>query len=487
MLRREPIFIATEDALVSSGIQPDRHDLKKALWEAAQNVVFQGGKIRRKKPAALAFSIGENQPIRGISQQRMNAGPRWLWVGANGKVWRWAFGSPELIKSGLWYNANQSFGGLRPTFYDFTHYGDWTIINDTLIPYIHKPEIVAPQTVPYSEAPQSAMRYMKVLNFMMAIGYGPRGTRVGWSDADDIFTWTAAADNLAGSISIDEFDTPIRAACKLADSIALFAEDQMALVRYVGGTFVFSQKVTLDGIGAVGKAAVATDTRYVVGVHRAGIWWTDGASFRYIDEGYLADHLQNNVNWAQAAKIVAVRNDYTGCFEFHFPMGASSAITEAWSWDPKTGGWSPTPPATSKDERRMFEAVISGNAEGQVLLDDNDYALAGPLILNSRPIAFGDTHLVHRIDEIDLLLHEAQNVEFRVGSCELPSKVEDDWEFTAWLETQAQRTTYPIERLPEAPFFKLQFRNKPVSNDWRFDLQGFLLYGEATGTAQRTK
>jgi hypothetical protein len=481
MLRREPIFVATEDALVASGIQKDRHDLKKALWESAENVVFAQGSIRRKLPPALAFNV-DNAPIRGIGQQRATNGGRWLWAGANGKAWRWAFGAPELIKAGLTYQADQTVNAL-PTFYDFTFYGDWTIINDGVAPFIHKPPAAAAAWV--GEVPQGAVRYLKKMNFMMALGYGLRGTRVGWSDADNIDAWTATAENLAGSLSIDDFDTPIRAGGFLADAISCYAEDQMALVRYIGGTLVFGQKLTVDGIGAVGKAAIASDTRYNVGVGRAGIWWTDGTSFRYIDEGYLSDYLQDEVNWNQAGKIVAARNDYTGTFEFHFPVRDSAVLNEGWSWDPRTGGFSPIPYAQFKDERKMFGAVVVGTVDGKLMLDDNDPALAGPLSLSTRPIMLGDTHLVSMVDEADFLFHEAQNVEYRMGSCENPSLVEDDWDWTQWEAVEPQRTTYNLQRLPEQPFFKLQFRSKPGQNDWRFNLQGFLLYGTVSGTAKK--
>lgn len=476
MRRREPIFQATEDALIGSGIQLDRHDLKRGLWESASNVVFQGGKVVRKIPSALAFSV-DNAEVRGLSQQRAVNGGRWLWAGANGKAWRWAFGAPELIKSGLANQVDQSVTAY-PTVIDFTHYGDWTIINDGVAPFIHKPPAAAAAWA--GQVPQGVMRYLKKMNFMMALGYGLRGTQVGWSDADDIDTWTAAADNLAGSLAIDEFDTPIRAGTRLGDAVTVYAEDQMALVRYIGGSYVFSQKTAIDGIGAVGKGAVASDIRVNVGVGRAGIWWTDGVSFRYIDEGWLSDYLQDNVNWAQAGKITAARNDYTGCFEFHFPMLGSNIVNEAWQWDPRNAAFSPCPPAAGKDERKMFGYVLSGTSDGKVLFNDFDPTGAAPLALSTKPIVINDTHNVFRIDEVELLAHRAVGVEFRLGSCEVASHNDDDWSWDDWRELKSTQTIYSIGRLPEQPMFKLQFRS--IVDNWDFDLQGFLFYGIMTGT-----
>jgi len=485
MRRRFPCFIGTEDVMVASGIQPDRHGLKQALWEHALNVYFANGKVRRKKPAAQAFTT-QAFPIRGLGELHAADGGRWIWTGVNERIYRWAFGAPELIMSDYGeYRAEQS-GGLMPTIYDFTAFGDWMIFNDGILSKRWDGNAV--QNYGGGDIPINAVRFMKKMNFMMALGYDVRGTRVGWSDADDIFTWTASADNLAGSLSIDEFDTPIRAGERLADYIAVYAEDQMALVKFVGLPFVFGQKLSLDGIGAVGKAAVASDIRINVGLGRNGAWKTDGNTFQYIDEGFIRDYFQENINWDKAAVSVVMRNDATSCFEFHVPMGVATQPTEGWSYDPRNGGWSPVPVRAFKTERRLFGSPICGTDLGIVQLDDNDYALAGPLELRTKPLMLQSedgrsqrgTHIVSRIDEVELLLKEASNIEFRIGCSDDPN---GDWDWSAWLEVEAGARIQEIEVLPEQPLWKLEFRSiLSAGNDWRFDLQGFILYGPEIGT-----
>ena len=487
MRRRFPCFIATEDSLVASGLQPDRHNLKKGLWEHALNVYFANGKVRRKKPAATAFAT-HAFPIRGLGELHADDGGRWLWTGVNGRIYRWAFGAPELIMNNYGvYRAEQS-GGLMPTIYDFTSYGNWMIFNDGISAKRWDGNAVQNYD---GEVPIGAVRFMKKMNFMMAFGYDVRGTRVGWSDADDIFTWTASADNLAGSLSIDEFDTPIRAAERLGDYIACYAEDQMALIKFVGSPFVFGQKFSLDGIGAVGKAAVATDTRINVGLGRNGAWLTDSNSFKYIDEGIIRDHFQENINWPKAAVSVVCRNDVTGCFEFHVPTGVATQPTEGWSFDPRNGSWSPVPVRAFKAERRLFNAPICGTDGGIVQLDDNDYALAGPLELRTKPLMLTSengqnlgTHIVSRVDEVEILAKEASNVEFRIGCADDANVPNDEWEWSAWYEFEPGHRIFEVEQgLPEMPLWKLEFRSiASAGNDWRLDLQGFVLYGPDVGT-----
>lgn len=488
MRRKTPCFVGTEDVLVASGLQPDRHGLKQALWEAAENVYFANGTVRRKKPASQVYTTS-GSAIRGFGQQHASNGGRWLWAAENKHVYRWEFGAPELIDAAYGdYQADQA-GSIQPTIYDFTPYGDWMIVNDGVAPYIYKP---TPSWAPWAgEVPQGAMRYMKVLNFMMAFGYDLRGTRVGWSDADNIDVWdiTAHPGALCGSLTIDEFDTPIRAVERLGSYVACYSEDRMGLISYTGAPYIFGQKLSLDGIGAVGKAAVATDLKQNVGVSRNGVWWTDGNSFEYIDEGFLHNYLQDNVYWEQAGKIVACRNEATGCFEFHFPMRASLVINEAWSWDPKSKGWSPTTPASFKAQRRLFNYPLVGGNDGVVGWDDYDNSQGDlyPLSLSTKPLMLQmpdgsslGSHIVSHVDELELLMTEALNVEVRVGCGDGTTDDFADW--TEWLPIELGNKIIEIPRLPEMPLWRVQFRSAPGAVDWRFNLQGLLLYGPDTGT-----
>lgn len=480
--RRTPTYSALEEVLISSGIQPDRHMLKRLLWDSASNVIFADGQIRRKKAPGLAYNIGNAAPIRGLGQLFNTDGGRWLYSGAGGRIAKWAFGAPLVLDSAFGHYVADATATQRPTVYDFTPYGNWMIVNDG---YPGEPAWIDKENVwtefAAGEAPAGAVCFLKRLSFLLAIGYGTRGTRVGWSDANNIEVWTATSVNTAGSISIDDFNTPIRAGSKLGSSISVFSEDQMALVNYIGAPFIFGQSVVIDGIGAIGKAAVASDMKQNVGLGRAGAWWTDSNSARYIDEGFLANYLQDNVNWDQAAKSVVGRNDYTGTFEFHMPMRDSEDINEGWAWDPKTGGWSPVPPLSFLDERRLFNFPVGGSNAGLVQLTDFDAAANTPLVLTSKPLVMQteeSPHVVSRVDEVDILLHEAAHLEFRLGCAEEPN---GDYDYCEWMEAVAGNRVYEIPELPEQPYWKVELRSEPGYNDWAMDLQGFILYGVATG------
>lgn len=478
MYRRQPAFQALEPQIVSSGLLPDVHDLQRPLWAKAANVRFYSGKVRRLVPPALIRTLG-NYAGRGLSQVQQGTGTRWIWYGdSGGYVARWYGPEPEGIAL-MNMQLHQSSSELA-SFFDFTHYGDWTIVNNGFHPnaLIHKPGAATP-VQGYAMGLGRTLIFMKQLAFVMAIGYDLYGKRYAWSDSANIEVFTPTTENLAGSGVIEEFDTRIRAASRLGPYISAYAEDQMALIQYAGLPAVFTHRVVLDGIGAVGKAAVASDGRANYGVSRNGIWRTDGQSFQYIDKGVLRDYLQANVNWDQASKIIAARNDVTGCMDFHFPMGANLENNEGWSFDPETGGWSPIPAFDYQVERKLFQKPLGlKSGQGLLLLEDNP-AAAGPLALETKAFPLAGTHTGSLIDEADFLLKAASNVEFRIGVSEYtddPSFV--DW--SAWQPLHVDTRTYRIDLRVTGTYHKLQFRS--TANNWDLDLQGFLLYGTVEGS-----
>lgn len=489
MRRKYPCFAATDDQLIASGLQPDRHGLKQGLWESSMNVLFANGAVRRKLDGGLAFTIAGGAPVRGIGQLHASDGQRWLWAGAAGQIWRWEFGAAEEIVGAFGtYRADQN-GTLQPTIYDFTPYGDWMIFNDGIQAIRFKPGSPNSLDIGWTpDVPTGVVKFIKVMNMIMACGYGERGTQVGWCDPDNIDIWTAAADNLAGSLAVDDFDTPIRAAEKLGTQIAVYGEMQMAFIRYIGGTGVWGFQPGLTGIGATGKAAVATDTRVNVGFSRRGAWWTDGNSFRYIDEGFIRQYLQANVNWDQAGKVNVCYNDITACFEFRFPMRGSLEINEGWSFDPKSGSWSPISfDGSFCAPVRLFQNMLRGSVGGNVLFDDFGPAVGSPLALSTKPLLLQEpdgsnrgTHVISYVDELELWLKAASNVQVRVGCCDDPNGA---WEWDSWQDVTAGSHLLELGKLPDNPLWKVQFQSTAGHDaDWDFDLQGLLLYGPSIGT-----
>lgn len=487
MLRRTPLFQATDRQLVSSGLQPDLHPVQKLLWEVADNVIFYQGKVRRRKPNSLIVSTGVANPFRGLAQHRLAAGTRKLWMAtiSGGNVlhiYDWD-GVTVTDRLSTTVGVKDETTLAPATYIDFTALGDWMVFNSGIVKaHLSKNPVISQP----ADWPALAVQYTKKLSFLMALGTGPRKTGVAWSDSDNWEVFTPLASNLAGELTIDDFDTGIVCGRPLGNAIAVYAEDQMGLVSFVGDPYVFGQKMGLDGIGAVGKFSVCTDPSGNYGVSRNGCWWADGNSFRYIDEGFLRDYLQENVNWGQKSKIVCSRNDFRGTIEFYFPMGLNTEVSEGWSFDPRTGGWSKVPAAAMMDERRLFAKPLVGLNDGKVYLLDDDPNVAGVLNLETRallmqvqdPSGLRDLHTESRVDELDLLAKVATNVEVAVGVSD--GSADGTYQYTNWMPVVPQSQTYKLDFLPSGVYFKVKFRS--IAMNWDLDLQGFELYGQVEGT-----
>lgn len=484
--RRAPLLMVGDPGLISSGLAPDRHAILQPLWESCANVRFYQGKVRRLIPAALMNAVGAaTLKGRGIEQIQQSNGTRWLFSAwhndaAVGQIpiYRWYGPAASLVTTLTGMNQHDTTTVFASAV-DFQQYGNWVLINPSTGP-IKRWDMATDTLDDLPNAPTDVVAILKKQNQLLAIGTGLHKKVVQFSDADDLTTWAATAENLAGSLTIEELQTPIRAACRLGQHVACYTEDQMALVYWIGAPFYYGQRVALDGIGAVGKRAVCADGRLNYGMSRNGVWQTDGNEFRYIDFGILSDYFQKEINWAQASKILAVRNDVTRCIEFHFPKGASLENNEAWSFEPATGNWAPVTAFQAMQERVLFTKPVAAASGELYRLDDNP-ATAGALSLITKPLLidtpdYPGIHIDTRVDEIEIAVKEASNVQFRYGTA---VDIDGPWEWTEQQALSPDLRTYRIPALPTGVFHKLEFSN--TATNWSFDLQGFALYGEIEG------
>lgn len=484
--RRAPLYVAGDPSLISSGLAPDRHAILQPLWESCANVRFYQGKVRRLNPAALMFDVANPAfEGRGLGQMQESNGTRWVWSAFADRdtpgeinVYSWFGPAPTLITT-LAGQILDETGTAKASQVEFQPWGDWVLFNSG-IGAIQRYDLDTDVLDNLPNAPTDVVTILKKQNQLIAVGTGLNKRAVAWSDADDITMWVAAADNLAGSLTIEEFMTPIRGAARLGQNIAVYTEDQMGLVYWIGAPFFYGQRVVLDGIGVVGKKAVCVDGRLNYGMSRNGAWQTDGSEFRYIDFGVISDYFQKTINWDQASKIVVARNDVTRCIEFHFPTGASLENNEAWSFEPATGNWAPVTAYQAMDERTLLDKPIVAADGRALLLDDNPDAV-GALSLITKPLLidtpeYPGLHIDTRIDEIEIAVKAASNVQFRYGTA---TDIDGPWEWTPQQALSPDLRTYRQPALATGTFHRLEFSN--TATNWDFDLQGFAFYGQVEG------
>jgi hypothetical protein len=480
--RRDPLILVDSPELVASGVWPDRHPAQTPLWEVAENVQFAGGKVQRRVPNSLIPTGVGGNPITGIGQMQASNGVRWLWFALANEIYRWYGPAAEDIGALGIFQEDQSVT-LDPSLFDFQPWGNWMIVNNSSGEVkIFKPG--TPDTFDVlTGAPTDAVAFFKKRNQLLAVGHGTNKRLVSFSDADNIDgvdAWVSTPENLAGTIPLEELNTPTRAGCHFGPALAVFGENQMFQVSWVGPPFYYGQQKLLDGIGAVGKFAVCSDGRLVYGVSRNGCWKTDGMQYSYIDEVVLRDYLQQTVNWDQATKICVRKNDITGCIEFSFPTGASLVNDQGWAYDPRYGGWSPVPAFSAMESRALFKAPVQGLPTGELGLMFDNAALAGPLLLETKAMLIqrdnSALHIGALVDEIELFIHSVSKVQLQYGVAEFP---EGPFSWCEPIEVVTGQITYQPHTRISGTYHKLRLSS--YEDNWSLDLQGFALFGEAEG------
>lgn len=502
MERRTPIFTALDPQMLSSGLAPDLHSTMTPLWVCGTGVEFVDGKVKHRKSRLKLLGI-DTAPVRGLGAQTLSNGETALWVVHGTALYRWDQFSLRLVK-------NYPAGVASKPYFAFLPYGDFLFVNRGfgVIDFWNGNSF---GVIP--EMPENCGRLIKHLSFLLALGVGSKGTGVSWSDANDISQWTPTRTNTAGAVYIDEFQSGIIGGTQLGPVIAVYSDNQMAIVSFIGSPFYFGQKVLLTGIGLVGPEALVAAGNLNYGISRQGIWMTDGNDYKYIDQGRLNTYLQDNVNWSAATRCIAVRNDILRTVEFYFPMGTSVELTEGWSYDPRTQAFTELPPIAFYDESLALALPVVADHSGAVLLESGQNFSTADLLLCSKPLlmqvqsqsGLTDVHFVSKVDGIELFLHDVQNCRMRIGSS---MEYNGTINWSPYIELSADKSTYDVPAgQPDGVYWFLEFSNDSpgvavvedgevvleagedvvavdLASSWKFNLQGFLLYGTIHGGKQ---
>jgi hypothetical protein len=243
------------------------------------------------------------------------------------------------------------------------------------------------------------------------------GKEVIWCDADDPDTWVTASDNLAGALQLRELKSDIRAAVPLGSRIAVYGDDQMFLLSYLGNQLVFGYQPALDGIGAVSKKSVVPVGNKNYGLSSQGFFITDGASFQYIDGPAVRRWFDENAAAGQLSKSIAFHDEENTQVRWYFPT-TSVEITEGLAFNYQLGAWSRiTADRTAGQERTVASHPVSGDSTGALFLEgqgNNAHQSAMTAYVRSKPIDLGDADRVKELDSIRLGL-EGDGLQYRVG------------------------------------------------------------------------
>ena len=283
--------------------------------------------------------------------------------------------------SGLTATVTEVSGGAITAF-EITSFGNSSYSNGDVITFSGgSSSATATLTVP-------DISYDKVKIFkrqgphMLAFNYQEGGidfpTTFSWCSADDLDDWDGSATNTAGNLQIREATGEIRCVAQLGNNLAVYTQNQMFVVSYIGLPNIFGYKPALDGVvGAVSPHSVVAVGRMNYGLSRDGFFVTDGASSKMIgrDSG-MNRFFRENASFTELGQVFAFDNSKENEVVWGVPLN-SAKITKEIYYNYKTNQWGMRDSNISAyHDRGIFNEPLSANTskfyfEGTVpTLDD---------------------------------------------------------------------------------------------------------------------
>ena len=145
-------------------------------------------------------------------------------------------------------------------------------------------------------------------DFLLALGTVETGTsypnRVRFSDpvlANQVpYTWDETdLTNSAGFNDLVQMKTPIMDGATLGPNFLVYSQDQVWMMEFVGGTFIFNFRKVFDDAGVINQNCITeVEGRHYV-FDRDDIYMTDGNTRNSICDGRVRDYIFGGIDNSQ--------------------------------------------------------------------------------------------------------------------------------------------------------------------------------------------
>jgi hypothetical protein len=303
--------------------------------------------------------------------------------------------------SGLTVTVTEVSGG-GITAFEITNFGSGYANNDVITltnAHTGTPSQIKLQVpnIDYDSVQAFHKQGPHLLAFNYSKGTTNYDTSFSWCSADDLDDWVGSATNTAGELLIREANTPIVCVSQLGNSLAVYTENQMFLVSYVGLPNIFGYKVALEsGVGAVSPNSVVPVGRKNYGLCKDGFFVTDGASVQLIGrQSGINKYFKENANFNATAKVYAFDNSAENEVVWGVPINSSN-ISQEMYYNYKTNQWGMrTSTVTAYLSRGVFNEALSGDSTGKFY-----YEGTVPTLANPATIAETKAHDLNNADRI---------------------------------------------------------------------------------------
>ena len=455
-----------EPAAMESGIFPSLAPNQLALWREAENILFVDGGAEKSTGVQELHSVGGT--IVALAQAYVEGDQR-AYFGKADTLYKWEESTGELI-------LRTGFAGER---WSLVPWGTWLLA----VNGVDKPQIwkngAALSMVDWPNVPvaaQAAKIVRKLANRPILFA----GQEMFWPRATDIEYWTVPdPTGNAGSLPFRDLDSDVMAVEPFGEQLALYTENKMGFVSFIGGTSVYGFKVRLEGIGALSINAVIPVGAFHYGMSRDGIWRTDGSSFSYIDQPAVNRYLDGLIDPDEVESVVGVHAKDKSMVQWFFTD--LNGTRRGLGFNYKAGSWHALKmPVTAAAPQEAFYKPLVALGPNFGLYDTGTDL--GPAVMSSRLLSSpfnADTAERYKWwDMVEVNVRKVGNVEVRFGLHKhevFGDDPNDEW--TAWM---------PLEKINwvqrEAVYLTMEIRSLSSSTAYR--IGGLSVHGEPAGWVQ---
>ena len=242
--------------------------------------------------------------------------------------------------------------------------------------------------------------HMLAFNYKDANGENP--TKFSWCSADDLDIWKAEATNTAGSLLIREATGEIMCVAQLGNNLAVYTQNQMFIVSYVGLPNIFGYKPSLDsGVGAVSPGSVVSVGRMNYGLSRDGFFATDGASVKMIGrESGMNQFFRDNVSFTELGQVVSFHNAKENEVVWGLPLNENK-ITKEIYYNYKVNAWGMRDSSTSAyHERGIFNDALSANNTNLLHFEGNVPTLGSDVTATTKAHDFQNADRIKEVTQL---------------------------------------------------------------------------------------
>jgi len=322
---------------------------------------------------------------------------------------------------------------------------------------------VSVPSIPYTKVKIFKRQGPHLLAFNYSTSAGDNKTSFSWCSADNIDIWHSSASNTAGNLQIREATGEIKCVTQLGNSLAVYTENQMFLVSYVGLPNIFGYKKALDsGVGAVSPHSVVSVGRKNYGLCKDGFFVTDGSAVNMIGRpNGINEFFIKNASENGLATTVAFNNAKENEVVWAIPLNTINPDKEIY-YNYKTNQWGMRDSTVTQfHPRGIFDEPLS--ASSRKLFEEG----STPSLENSNTFAITKAHDLNNADRVKEI------TQLRVGkvgsgnpvvSLATTDTINADPSFTEEFTVDETFKNFPVRKAGR--YIHLKIASNGESDDW---------------------